>query len=92
MDPDAGICSNCDSLSLCEEVRPARGAIWFCEGHSVSPRAAVRVDAGRPRGEQGPALSLWDTRALGLRATCEARDGCGLTGSSGAVQHCEEYR
>jgi hypothetical protein len=83
-----GLCSTCNSSSVCTRRKGIVFPVLFCEEFDDS----VPIPAERPR---APVLAddeaSLDT-AMGLCCNCGNRDFCTLQDSPGGVWHCEEYR
>jgi len=83
-----GLCSTCNSGSICTRRKGIKLPILFCEEFDDSTSLDV---------ERQPVPVIVDEEttldtAMGLCCNCGNRDSCTLQDSPGGVWHCEEYR
>ena len=87
-EPSPGLCSTCNSGSICTRRKDITLPVLFCEEFD---------DSTAPEEEDWPVAVPEDEEtaldtARGLCCNCENRDLCTLQDSPGGVWHCEEYR
>jgi len=86
-EPSLGLCSTCNSRSICTRRKGIKLPVLFCEEFDDgTSRESQRRPV--PVGEDQEATL--DT-AMGLCCNCGNRDSCTLRNSPGGVWHCEEY-
>jgi len=83
-----GLCSTCNSSSMCTRRKGIKLPVLFCEEFDDSTSPKVESQAIPAIEDEETAL---DT-TMGLCCNCENRDSCTLQDSPGGVWHCEEYR
>jgi hypothetical protein len=83
-----GLCSTCNSSSICTRRNGIRLPVQFCEEFDDSTSLDVESEPV-PVIEDGE--TALDT-AMGLCCNCGNRGTCRLQDSPGGVWHCEEYR
>jgi len=83
-----GLCSTCNSGSVCTRRKGIKLPVLFCEEFDDSTSLDVE---SQPIIEDEEAAVDVDT-AMGLCCNCGNRDSCTLQDSPGGVWHCEEYR
>jgi len=83
-----GLCSTCNSGSICTRRKGIQLPILFCE----------EFDDSTSLERESPPVSVPEEEeaapdaAMGLCGNCGNRDSCTLQDSPGGVWHCEEYR
>jgi hypothetical protein len=82
-----GLCSTCNSGSLCTRRKGIQLPVLFCEEFDDSTSLDMESQPVPVIEDEESAL---DT-AMGLCCDCKNRDSCMLQDSPGGVWHCEEY-
>ena len=81
-----GLCSTCNSRSICTRRKGIKLPVLFCEEFDDSTSLQVKRQPFPVIAEE----AVLDT-AMGLCCNCRNRDSCTLQDSPGGVWHCEEY-
>jgi hypothetical protein len=82
-----GLCSTCNSGSLCTRRKGIRLPVLLCEEFDDHTPCEAQRPQAPVKANEDPAL---DT-AMGLCCNCGNRGDCMLQHSPGGIWHCEEY-
>jgi hypothetical protein len=82
-----GLCSTCNSSSVCTRRAGMKFPVLFCEEFDDSTPVVPKRQRARASADGNASL---DT-AMGLCCNCGNRGSCTLCHSPGGVWHCEEY-
>lgn len=82
-----GLCSTCNSGSVCTRRKGVKLPVLFCE--EFDDWTSLDMES-----QPIPVMEGEETvpEAMGLCGNCGNRESCTLQDSPGGVWHCEEYR